>query len=107
MSQNSKTRWFQLAVLPALAALTATTPIFAQPTSIHTFVAPADGNSYTVTLAGGDPFSKSPSATTIHAVLVPITFEAVDKDGKIAAIFDAFAPDSCDSAALPAWIRFL
>jgi hypothetical protein len=108
MSPDSRTRWFQFAIVATLAALTAATPGFAQPTSKpHTFVAPADGNSYTVIVAGGDPFSSSPSATTIHAVLVPIIVEALDRDGETKATFDAFGPDFCDSLALPAWMRFL
>jgi hypothetical protein len=80
---------------------------FGQEVPTHTFTvtAPADGNPYSVVVVGGDPFSKTPSAVTVDAVLVPVVMQVVETPTDV-AMFDPTASNYCDPAAHSAVDRF-
>jgi len=81
--------------LATIAALTVTPAIRSQEVPVSSFkiTAPADSNTYTGVLVGGNPFSKTPAATTIDAVLVPLIVEVVQ--GSDVLMFDPTSPNYC------------
>ena len=70
----------------------------------HYSITAKDGNTYKGVLVGGDPFKGGPRPVTLHAVVVPLVIQIVDKGQS--ALFDPTKPDPCDGG-ISALIRFI
>ena len=70
----------------------------------HYSITAKDGKTYKGVLVGGDPSKGGPQPVTLHAVLIPLVIQIVDK--KQSALFDPTKPDPCDGG-ISALIRFI